>query len=775
MKRYLPYLSFCGKSLFILILLSSAHDQSFGQVVDYGKTYVNLNKGNSGGTIEPGDTLQIRATFVVKSGTVDSCAFYDTIPAGTAYVPGTLAVLTNEGKIFRKFTDAYGGVTPDPGWIVGNNLQINLGYGATKFATQFARGEIKNTYKPSFYGSACIMVASYEVVVTAPYFSKISVGGGAVSYSAAPPAVSFQRFPLDSIMVFPNYGICPNAAGANAILSEFGGTFGSGNVKDRAPSSNVPSNYTYTAFSAALGMPNDYYYGVSNNTSGGTTAATGYSVINTYSYPDNSAPSTHRIFSVWDIIGDHTGAANPLLGNPPTDDLNGKSGGYMAVINSSYKTDIAFLDTVSNLCPNTYYKYTAWFYNMCPKCGCDSNGTGASSSSGLPYQPTGPGDSSGVHPNLTFNVNGYDYYTTGNILHTGRWIQKGFTYLTGPTQTSMIIYIRNNAPGGGGNDWAVDDIGVATCVPNISLTPNKPDTLCRGADDTVRFKVSAFFPNYTEWLLQKSTDGGVTWTSPGIDTLGQTASGSASPVYNPSSGQYEYLVTRYYRISSTDNIITYRLTIASTGGSLTNSNCNYIASTPKVVYAVNCNIVLPTTIVLKGWLNGQHANLQWTSTNESGNVRYVVERSDGDETHFTAIDAVNGVGPQGTGAHYSFNDPNQVSAQTYYRINIDQNEGHAYSQVVLLGISAFDFEIRSLVNPFVNTLSFDLIAPGDQTVSIVVNDIYGRTIRRETQSAAKGVNTIRLYGFDALPTGTYILQVRSGENSISRKIVKMKY
>ena len=96
--------------------------------------------------------------------------------------------------------------------------------------------------------------------------------------------------------------------------------------------------------------------------------------------------------------------------------------------------------------------------------------------------------------------------------HTGQWVQKGFTYLTGPTQTTMVISIRNNAPGGGGNDWAIDDVGVSSCIPSMTLTPNKPDTLCQGADDTVRFKVSAFFNNYTQWRLEKSINNGVTWT-----------------------------------------------------------------------------------------------------------------------------------------------------------------------------------------------------------------------------------------------------------------------
>src|SRR5690606_22127496 len=99
---------------FSLILSStSGHAQN----IDFGKSYINVSKGLNGGTVEPGDTLEIRASVVVRSGTYDSVGYYDVVPAGTAYIPGTIRVLTNEGKIYKQFTDAAG---DDPGRIVGN-------------------------------------------------------------------------------------------------------------------------------------------------------------------------------------------------------------------------------------------------------------------------------------------------------------------------------------------------------------------------------------------------------------------------------------------------------------------------------------------------------------------------------------------------------------------------------------------------------------------------------------------------------------------------------
>ncbi len=739
---------------------------------DYGKSYVNLTKGTTGGTIEPGDTLEIRATFVVSGKTatdfVDSCAFFDVIPSNTSYIPNTLAIRTNEGKIYKSFTDATG---DDAGWITGSNIQINMGYKNAPTATATRRGRIAYNDKPSFFGSTCIMVASFHVKVTGAYGTKVSIGGGSVSYlpNISGGTLTSVTFPQDSIMIFKNLGICTNTANTNAIISESGGTFGSGSIKDRAASNKVPSNYTYAAFSSTAGMPNDYYYGVSNNTSGGTTPGTGYSTVNTWAYPDNSQTPSHRIFSVWDIIGDHTGAADPLAGNPPTDTRSGKSGGYMVVVNASYKTDIGFLDTINNLCPNTYYNYYAWFRNICSKCACDSSGKGPSSTG---FIPTAPGDSSGVRPNLTFNVNGYDYYTTGDILYTGQWIRKGFTYLTGPTQTSMVIYIRNNAPGGGGNDWAIDDIGVATCVPSIALTPAKPDTLCMGADDTVRFKVSAFFNNYTEWKLEKSIDNGATWSSPGIDTTGAAASGSATPVYNPSTNLYEYQISRYYRLNLIDTKIMYRLTVASTTSSLSSSSCSFVASAPKLVLAVNCNIVLPTEINFAGQLNDGHAALQWISSNESKGIKYTIERSDNDQSHFTAIATVYGHAPEGSGDTYNYIDPTPVAGQVYYRVNITVDNYHNFSKVILLSNSAIDFEIKSLVNPFTNMISFDMIVPDNQMASFTINDALGRAIRQEMQPVSRGINSIRIYGVDALPTGFYVLQIRYTDKMVTKRIIK---
>jgi len=747
-------------SSFILFLLGALFlltADTIAQTVDYGKSYVNLTKGATGGTAETGDILQIRATFVVKSGTLDSCGFFDNIPAGTVYVPGSLSVLTNEGKIYKSFTDAAG---DDCGWISGSSVNILLGFNsaAGKQATAFRRGQIKNSDKPSFYGGTCIMVASYKVTVTAALGGQINVGGGFVTYKSGILPILTSFFPVDNVAIFTNYGLCSNAVGANALGTEFNGTFGSGKNKNRGSSANVPPSYTYAAF--ASGMPNDYYYGVSNNTS---TAGAGYGTSNAWPKPDPSATS-HRVFSVWDIIGDHTGAVSPALGNPPADTVNNNNGGYMLVINASYRIDSAFYQTITGLCPNTYYEFSVWIRNICSKCGCDSNGKGATGGAG--YIPTALGDSSGVKPNLTLAINGIDYYTTGDVPYNGQWVKKGFTYLTGPLQTSLTAMIRNNAPGGGGNDWAIDDIALATCQPNLDLHPSPNLVVCEGNQVDMSTVVSSYFSNYTNWLWEKSTDNGVTWVSTGV-------SGTGTPVLV--GGQWQYTATYpTFLAAIADNHSMFRIKVASTAGNLGSSGCAFTASTTIQVLTSTC-MVLPsgTLNYFKGINNNDFANLEWLTAQETPDLYFEVERSS-DAIHFQKIAVINAEGSDG-GQRYNFTDNNVLTAgANYYRIKLVNSAGYEYTHTITLYAGNAGFDLKILNNPFDNHLSFDVGSPVDQQATISLFDNFGRLVLEQRQKLYMGSNKIILSDLGGLSGGSYFLRIQTNTQAVNKKVIKIK-
>ncbi len=750
--RWLPWL-----------LLLFGGQRTLAQNIDFGKSYVNLTKGLNGGTIETGDTLEIRAVFVVRSGVYDSCAFFDNIPAGTAYIPGTVRVLTNEGKIYKQFTDAQ---FDDEGWINGTAVRINLGFTQTDApARSFRRGRIRNTHKPSFYGSSCIMVASYRVRVTAPLGTIIQTGGGNMTYRLGSAALTTFTFPQNRLVVYTNIGMCPNLVGANSIGTEFNGTFGSGRPRNRAASANVPPSYGYQIFNT--GTPNDYTYGIANNTS----TRVNYTTSNGWAKPDNSSP-THRVFSVWDIIGDHTGAADPILGNPAADTVANANGGYMLVVNASYRIDSAFMQTISGLCPNTYYEISCWVRNICSKCGCDSNGKGATNASPTPapYIPTRPGpsgtaDSSGVAPNITFEVDGIDYYTTGNVLYSGQWVKKGFTFRTGPTQTSFVLKFFNNAPGGGGNDWALDDISVATCYPNLTVNPTPFYTAC--ANNIVDFgaTVNSFFNNYNFYKWQRSTNGGATWLDAGV-------SGVGSPVLV--AGQYQYTVSYPpFIATAADSGHRYRLVVATTLPNLADPNCSSTSGTDfTTLNIINC-VTLPARLThFSGSIRQQLTALRWQTDNETEPLEFLVERSS-DGAHFSRLATIRGRFDEGPSNEYRFTDPQPVSGPTFYRITMTRPGGaQSRSEAILVEPAPGGFDIRAGENPMKDQLRLTADIPHRGRLQLQLIDQTGRTVWTTERTLSNGTRLALEAPVHGLPAGGYLLQARYEQEVKLIRLVK---
>jgi hypothetical protein len=747
MKTYVP-VKFLLLTMCSFVLLRKADAQA---TVQTGKSYVNITKGLNGGTIEPGDTLEIRATIAVGGGQISLAHYVDSIPANTTYIPNSLKLLTNEGLVFKSYTDAPG---DDPGYYdPAGYLRINMGStdagpvdlgGACSSTSPWSLpdgGVIRSNGRPSFYGGTCIMSASFRIVVNTAlsYGYMVNMYGGAF-YFQNNGTNTTNACNAYEVVLKENLGLCPNSIGANAIMDN-GGTFGSGNTQHRSTSAIVPG---YNFVSLGSGSPNDGNYTIVNNLS--PSGATNTSLPK----PDNSG---NRVFNVWDIIGDHTGATNPAAGNNPV--APGDNGGYFVAINASYANNNAIQQTVGGLCPNTYYEFSAWFKNICEYCACDSAGQGALSGSF-----TGP-DQSGVNPNLTFTVDGVDYYTTGTMKYTGQWVKKGFVYRTGPSQTSFTITIRNNAAGGGGNDWGIDDVTLATCTPNLTMNPSPSFEVCYGQSVDMSALIRCYFPNYIYWQWEKSTDNGVNWNLTGI-------SGTGAPVLN--GGEYEY-VAGYptFLADSAVNDAQYRLRIASMPVNLNDASCSYAATTTVHLTSTSCDLLASDIKSFTGKLFNELASLQWTVANETPGTIYTIESSE-DKLHFETIGTLTS-NASGT-VTYHFTDPKSLSSNRYYRIRLSNGISHKYSKVVVVGNNTQEFALQTVINPFYDKISIELLTPSNAPLNVSLLDAYGRVIRRTTIVVNKGLNTLSITKLESLLPGAYVVQVQQNDKILTTKLIK---
>ncbi len=422
------------KNLFtFLIGLILCCSQGFSQV-QTGGTYLDISKP-AGGAIAPGDILEIRGVISIPSGTtVTGLTYTSTVPGSTVYQAGSLKAITNEGLVVGAipntgtYTDAAG---DDRGQIAGSAVKIYMGTGATSAA---GGSFVGGTTTPVFYNAQSIIMAAFRVKVTGASGAVFLVGG-TFTYSIGGVADT-------AILTTIVAGVLTNAAcggigATNFLTAETNGTFGSGTTQNRAASSPNVSGFGFSNLNA--NQPADGHYSLVNNNS-------------PTQYTGATPAAADRVFGVWDVIGDHTGTMT-AAGNPPA--ANGVSGGYMLAVNGSYAPSSVFSTTVTGLTINTEYTVSFWIYNLCSKCGADPS---TNASSGTP----------GVKPNLAFAINSHDFYNTGEISYTGKWVQYSFTFLSGAT--SLPINIRNNAPGGGGNDWAIDDLTMSTCLIILPLT-----------------------------------------------------------------------------------------------------------------------------------------------------------------------------------------------------------------------------------------------------------------------------------------------------------------
>jgi gliding motility-associated-like protein len=201
-------------------------------------------------------------------------------------------------------------------------------------------------------------------------------------------------------------------------------------------------------------------------------------------------------------------------------DHTGNQGGYFMLVNASFQPSAFYIDTVDVFCGNTVYEFAAWAINMMKTTICSGNPT--------------------IAPNLTFSIeeiNGtvLQSYNTGNIPVTPSptWNQYGFFFSAPTGVTRIVLRITNNAPGGCGNDIAIDDITFRPCGPQVTAVfPAGGDnvTVCRGS--TAQYTLSAQVSNgfddpVLQWQL--SNNNGVTWADvPGA--INPTLSIAITPV-----------------------------------------------------------------------------------------------------------------------------------------------------------------------------------------------------------------------------------------------------
>jgi gliding motility-associated-like protein len=120
--------------------------------------------------------------------------------------------------------------------------------------------------------------------------------------------------------------------------------------------------------------------------------------------------------------------------------------GYFMVVNASYPPGLFFQNSVA-VCENTMYEFSVDVINIFFSQFATA-----------------------IKPNLSFLIDDIVYCTTGDIPADQAWHTMRFSFTTAPGQTSVKLAMQNNAPGGYGNDLALDNISFRTCGPELATS-----------------------------------------------------------------------------------------------------------------------------------------------------------------------------------------------------------------------------------------------------------------------------------------------------------------
>ncbi|MFZ1370829.1 MAG: T9SS type A sorting domain-containing protein, partial [Ferruginibacter sp.] len=239
----------------------------------------------------------------------------------------------------------------------------------------------------------------------------------------------------------------------------------------------------------------------------------------------------------WVNLTDHTGGVN----------------GRMLLVNADAAANILYRDTLPVSCPGQQYSVSFWatfIGNAAYQTVCDGLG-------GFKYPR--------ILVRLRDRVTGLviTQYTSDTIQLTS-WQLHGMKWVMPAGYTNLILELINAAPGGCGNDIAIDDIRYGICDPVPTVSLNNPGGTCLGSSVTFTASLSdpTVIPGTKDYQWQWSPSPGLgPWTNIG----GATAVNyTINPVNPVDTG-------RYYRV------------IVAAQGNIGNLLCQYISPGIKLI------------------------------------------------------------------------------------------------------------------------------------------------------------------------------------------------
>lgn len=748
------------------------------------------------GTFSPNEVIvRIRGNWNGTSNDayidIDSFYLYNTLPP--TVTTGTKSNVSNlTATLAGNIINNGGGAVSASGVVIATTANPVLG----------APGTIDAPTSPIATLGAFTANASGLTATTLYHYRAYAVNGAGTSYGAdstfttlsAPIAPGVSKIAPDSITVSgAKVGGDISTNGGSAVIASgivYGTSpnpaLGVGSAID-APTTPTVLNGPYSLTLTGLTQGTKYYYRAYATNSVGT----GYSVQD--SFTTSPVVSTLPYNQNFDIAGNTgwgatsvTGTINDwVLGTPAKASLNGAFSGTKAYVT---KVTGTYTPSQNSALVSPQFDFTTYAadpilrfrsnydieqdydlgvveisINNGPWVRLDSTlGNGSNYNTANSASWYNNAATSLTPPGPAFSGSSAAYATAA----TGGWV-KSATRLTGAAGQANVKFRFHFVADGfvDQEGWAIDDIEVVDVT-----TPTVPASTVALASST-------------------STTATLTWTNGNGQGRMVVARLSSGVQYTPVDNTNYNASSVFGAADSTGlgNYIVYK----GNGSTTTVTGLTMLTNYVFDVYEYNGEFMhirfataastsgstLPVTLTsFNGVAKQKDVQLNWTTSTETNNLGFEVERSVDGRTFEKTGNFVKGAGNSRVVQNYSLLDAGAlVKANVlYYRLKqIDRDGKVTYSQVIRVAASAEQVNALTVYpNPFNTFYNVAFNATSEGKAMIEMTDLQGRLVTSQTASVVSGTNTILMDNIGTLQVGIYFVKVtKDGETTIV-KLVK---
>jgi hypothetical protein len=173
-------------------------------------------------------------------------------------------------------------------------------------------------------------------------------------------------------------------------------------------------------------------------------------------------------------------------------------------------------------------------------------------------------------------------------------------------------------------------------------------------------------------------------------------------------------------------------------------------------------------------LGNQQVMLTWLTASEVNIKNYEIERSN-DAARFSTIGTVNAKGNSAAKQLYDFKDTDAQIGINYYRLKINEGNGSFYySKVITINLKGDPtlFSLAVFPNPTLSDVQLRLELTKNTSFSYVLTNELGQTILSKTDELLPKGEQNQWLSLRNMPNGVYFLNLKIGELSFVKKIVK---